>query len=154
MRPLPSEQQLEMLTSLRAWSGCTSAVREQYRPMTAPEVRRLRDGNLVTIGAHTISHPILSGLTVANQKNEIFGSRDLLQEITGEPVISFAYPYGGGGDYTAESVDVVRQAGFDCAFSTASGLIRKDSDHMRLPRIWVRNWNADKFAYRLHEWML
>ena len=154
MRPLGPERQTEMLESLRAWSGCMTGVREAYQPMTAPEVQRLRDGNLVAVGAHTISHPILSGLTVANQQNEILGSRDLLREITGEPVTSFAYPYGGDGDYTAETVDVVRQAGFECAFSTASGLTRNDSEHFRLPRIWVRNWSADTFERRLHGWWL
>jgi peptidoglycan/xylan/chitin deacetylase (PgdA/CDA1 family) len=121
--------------------------------MTAPEVRRLREGNLIAVGAHTISHPILSALPLATQQNEIIGSRDLLQAILGEPVTSFAYPYGGDGDYTSETVDVVREAGFECAFSTASGLTSKDSEPLRLPRIWVRNWSPDIFTDRLHGWI-
>jgi peptidoglycan/xylan/chitin deacetylase (PgdA/CDA1 family) len=47
-----------------------------------------------TIGAHTHSHPVLTALPEAQAQREIARSKELLEEILGEPVIHFSYPYG------------------------------------------------------------
>jgi peptidoglycan/xylan/chitin deacetylase (PgdA/CDA1 family) len=154
MRPLEPRQQGEILDKLHAWSACKSSPRELCLPMTAPELRKLREGNLIDVGSHTISHPILSSLPLDSQRKEISGSRDLLEEIIGESVTSFAYPFGGDGDYTPQTVELVRDAGFESAFSTAPGLIQNESEALRLPRNWVRNWDGDTFAHRLEEWFV
>jgi peptidoglycan/xylan/chitin deacetylase (PgdA/CDA1 family) len=154
LRPLASEQRDEMLEMLSQWSGCNSVVRETHRPMTVPEVQKLRDGDLISIGAHTMSHPVLSSLPIDAQRKEISGSRNLLEDIVGHSVTSFAYPYGRESDYTQESVTAVADAGFELAFSTSSGLIGKKSEPFRLPRIYVGNWDGDAFANRLQQWFL
>jgi peptidoglycan/xylan/chitin deacetylase (PgdA/CDA1 family) len=149
LRQLPPARRGEALQFLRGWSGCTSGPREAYRPMTATEVQRLRDGKLVEVGSHTNSHPVLSQLPLETQREEITGSKRLLEDILGQPITSFAYPYGGDADYTAETVGAVREAGFESAFSTAAGLVGKQSEAFRLPRYVVGNWNGDAFARRI-----
>ena len=149
LRPLPTAERSEALEIIRGWSGCTSGPREAYRPMTAAEVQRLRDGKLIEVGAHTNSHPVLSQLPLDTQREEISGSKSLLEDILDQPVTSFAYPYGGDADYTAETVGAVREAGFESAFSTAAGLVGKQFEPFRLPRYGVRNWNGDAFARRI-----
>ena len=149
LRPLPTAERGEALEVIRGWSGCTSGPREAYRPMTAGEVQRLRDGKLIEVGAHTNSHPVLSQLPLDTQREEISGSKSLLEDILDQPVTSFAYPYGGDADYTAETVGAVREAGFESAFSTTAGLVGKQSEPFRLPRYGVRNWNGDAFARRI-----
>ena len=153
LRPLPNAERGEALEFIRSWSGCTSGPREACRPMTAAEVHRLRDGKLIEVGAHTNSHPVLSQLPLDTQREEISGSKRLLEDILDQPITSFAYPYGGGGDYTAETVGAVREAGFESAFSTAPGLVGKHSEPFRLPRYGVRNWDGDAFARRIRQWL-
>src|SRR5262249_2596988 len=154
MRPLPVQQQLEVLGKLRLWSDYKSVPRESHRPMAAAEVRKLRDSNLIEVGAHTISHPVLSSLPADAQREEISGSRVMLEEIIGEPITSFAYPYGAEADYTSDTVNAVRDAGFEYGFCTSPGVIQKEPEPFRLPRNWVRNWSGDAFADRLQRWFL
>jgi peptidoglycan/xylan/chitin deacetylase (PgdA/CDA1 family) len=101
-----------------------------------------------------MSHPVLSTLPQSTQRREISESKKSLEDIVGEPVTSFAYPYGGGADYTGETIRVVRESGFESAFSTASGLAHKHSEAFRLPRNWVRNWTGEQFRARLQRWFL
>jgi peptidoglycan/xylan/chitin deacetylase (PgdA/CDA1 family) len=154
IRPLAPHQQDEMLELLRVWSGYRAAAPKSNLPMTAPELRALRQGNLIEVGAHTMAHPVLSTLPQDRQRQEIGESRMLLQEIVNEQITGFAYPYGGDRDYTRETVDIVREAGFESAFSTAPGRIHKESEAFRLPRNWVRNWTGEQFAGRLQRWSL
>jgi peptidoglycan/xylan/chitin deacetylase (PgdA/CDA1 family) len=149
LRLLPNAERGEALEFIRSWSECTSGPREAYRPMTAAEVQRLRDGKLIEVGSHTNSHPVLSQLPLDTQREEISGSRSLLEDILDQRITSFAYPYGGGADYTSETVGAVREAGFESAFSTAAGLVGKQSEPFRLPRNVVRNCNGDAFARRI-----
>lgn len=154
IRPLAPHQQSEMLTMLRAWSAQGTAPLKSNLPMTPAELRSLRKGDLIEVGAHTMSHPVLSTLPEDSQRREIHESKKLLQEFVGEPITGFAYPYGGDRDYTRETADIVREAGFDAAFSAASGVIHRQSDAFRLPRNWVRNWNGEQFAGRMQRWFL
>src|SRR5262249_8697177 len=100
------------------------------------------------------SHPVLSQQPLDNQRKEIRGSKILLEDILGQPITSFAYPYGGAADYTTETVQEVRDAGFESAFSTSTGLVGKESEPLRLPRYVVGNWNGDAFARRLRRWFV
>jgi len=109
--------------------------------MTPDQVAKLhREG--MEIGAHTVNHPILASLSDDEARSEIVTSKRILEEITGAPVDSFAYPNGKPGiDYTAQHVRLVREAGFRGAVSTLPGVAHRDSDLFQLPRFgpWDRN---------------
>ncbi len=70
------------------------------------------------IGAHTMTHPDLSELDYAACRLEIEESRDALERITGQPVRTFAYPFG---HYGPAAVAAARDAGFRAAVTTGSG---------------------------------
>jgi peptidoglycan/xylan/chitin deacetylase (PgdA/CDA1 family) len=72
----------------------------------------------LALGAHTRTHPALSELPPARQYDEIAGSRSDLDAALGEPVQTFAYPYGKWNEETADSA---RRAGFACALSVRAG---------------------------------
>lgn len=50
------------------------------------------------IGSHSYTHPFLSEMEPWEQDAELFQSQTILQNITGQDVTVFAYPYGDGWD--------------------------------------------------------
>jgi peptidoglycan/xylan/chitin deacetylase (PgdA/CDA1 family) len=84
------------------------------------EVDALR-GLGFSIGAHTVTHPILSRLTADRAWEEIHGSKAAIEKVLGEPVRGFAYPNGRADDYTETVTQLVRDAGFTCAVTTRRG---------------------------------
>lgn len=152
LRGMESEARRQVLEQLVAWAGLDANGRPDYRALTGDEVRVLVQDGLVEIGAHTVSHPVLSALPIEAQGAEIANSKWRLEGILGRPVTSFSYPFGGQGDYTTDTVKLVRDAGFDCACSNFPGLVRFDSDPYQLPRFLVRDWDGEEFARRLEGW--
>jgi peptidoglycan/xylan/chitin deacetylase (PgdA/CDA1 family) len=122
---------------------------ELPRPLTLDELRRLASGNLVEIGAHTVTHPTLSKLGAHEQRAEIAGSKRQLESALGRPIMSFAYPYGSVGDFDQTTASIVRDAGFDHACANVSSVLDHEADVYRLPRILVRDWTGGELARRL-----
>ncbi len=120
--------------------------------LDAEGLRRLAQGGLVEVGAHSISHPRLAGLPVQEQRTEIGESKRQLETILGRTVTSFAYPFGSRCDYTAETVRLVREAGFSCACANEPGTVRRRSDPFELPRVIVRDWRGTDLAAHLEGW--
>ena len=117
--------------------------------MRAHHVRALHDEGM-EIGAHTVSHPILTRLSEDSAKEEICRSQQYLQELINAPVLTFAYPNGRPGlDYDCSHVEMVRNAGFQFAVSTAWGSVRRSSDLLQLGRIGSWDHNRWKFSLRL-----
>jgi peptidoglycan/xylan/chitin deacetylase (PgdA/CDA1 family) len=104
----------------------------------------------MTIGGHTRSHPILSRLGPEDALADIADGRADLQDITGGPVDTFAYPNGRPGiDYGAREVALVAEAGFSLAVSTMWGAARPGSSVWELPRIGSWDRTEPRFAARL-----
>jgi peptidoglycan/xylan/chitin deacetylase (PgdA/CDA1 family) len=110
-------------------------------------VRRLYEAGW-EIGAHTVTHPILTTLSAQGAKDEIANGRDCLQDMIGADVSLMAYPNGRPGrDYGAEHVSMVRELGFSAAVTTSPGAAGCDDDLFQLPRFtpWQRSlalWSA------------
>jgi peptidoglycan/xylan/chitin deacetylase (PgdA/CDA1 family) len=150
---LPDREQRTVLDALMAWAGTEPVWRPTHRTLTPDEVCHLAKDGHVEVGSHTVTHPILSSLLPAEQREEAQGSKTCLEEILGRPVTSFAYPYGTRSDYTAETVDIVREAGYDRACSNFDGLVRQGTDPWQLPRFLVRDWDGEEFTSRLTAWL-
>jgi peptidoglycan/xylan/chitin deacetylase (PgdA/CDA1 family) len=153
LQPLPDQERQEILDRLAAWAGKDITSRQTHRTLSQQELIRLAEGRLVEIGAHTVSHPVLSALPIAAQADEISGSKADLEDILGRRIASFAYPFGGQSHYTQETVTAVRQAGFTWACSNFPGTVRPGTDHWQLPRFLVRDWDGEEFARNLRQWM-
>lgn len=76
----------------------------------------------VTIGAHTVTHPILSRLDPEAARAEIVESASMIEAACGRPPRAFAYPNGRPADYGPTVVGLVREAGFTCAVTTTFGV--------------------------------
>jgi peptidoglycan/xylan/chitin deacetylase (PgdA/CDA1 family) len=105
--------------------------------MTWEMVRELRAGGM-TIGAHTVDHPVLARCSAAGQALEIGGSVARLRQQLGEPVTLFAYPVGARGTFDDTSRACLRDAGVTHAFSFYGGHRRPGGgDDLDIPRVWV-----------------
>jgi peptidoglycan/xylan/chitin deacetylase (PgdA/CDA1 family) len=76
------------------------------------------------IGAHTVTHPLLSRLSPERQREEIVGSLDRVEAETGERPRSFSYPVGLPGAFNDETAACLRDAGIAHAFSNYGGYVR------------------------------
>jgi peptidoglycan/xylan/chitin deacetylase (PgdA/CDA1 family) len=109
---------------------------ETSRLLTWNELEELEAAG-VGAGAHTMTHRRLSTLSAAEQREEIGRSGEALAERLGHPIRAFAYPFGAATDYTALSMRLVREAGFDHAVSNRYGRNRPGADRWALRRIWI-----------------
>lgn len=117
--------------------------------MTDTQVRELADFG-VSVGAHTVSHPILNSVGEATARREIVDSRHILREMTGEPISLFAYPNGRPKtDYSAIHARMVGEAGFKAAVSTAWGGAGVNTDRYQIPRMLPWDTRPLMFAARL-----
>ena len=115
--------------------------------MSCDEVRGLRAAGM-EIGAHTRSHPILSGITDEQAMAEIGGGKADLEAILGEPVDVFAYPNGNPDhDLTARDVQLIASVGFRAAATTAWGIATPQTDVFMIPRFTP--WDRKKMLFSL-----
>jgi peptidoglycan/xylan/chitin deacetylase (PgdA/CDA1 family) len=151
LRDATAAERKSAIATLRSLTGGDAGARTTHRPLNCEELRRLADDPLIEIGAHTASHARLAALTCEEQRREIDASREALETLTGRPVTSFAYPFGRAADYTDETMQLIRQAGFARACINQAGRVDRSTDRFALPRLFVREWDDDRFAAALRE---
>ena len=99
--------------------------------------RQLRDAGM-SLGAHTVSHPVLSRLTADAQNFEISESRLRLEAELSQPVTALSYPVGRRDCFNADTRTALSQNGFDWAFSFYGGYCNGSNiDRFDIPRIGV-----------------
>jgi peptidoglycan/xylan/chitin deacetylase (PgdA/CDA1 family) len=84
--------------------------------MDWPQVRALRAAGM-DIGAHTHTHPVLSHLDDAAQKQELETSRGILEQELREMVHAVAYPGGQQFSYTRRTCRLAQSVGFQLGFN-------------------------------------
>ncbi len=119
LRPLPDAARLGILAQLTAWADSCGGVRNDAaagcspgRAMNSVQLRELARDGLVTLGAHTVTHPLLASLPAAEQAWEIAASCAAVGQLAGAPAATFAYPYG---DEDAVTRAAARAAGLAAA---------------------------------------
>lgn len=106
--------------------------------MTWDHVRTMRRAGM-DIQSHTRTHRALQMLPPEDLREELAGSRRILEEHVDAPVRAIAYPVSlSHGEHDA-IFDAVRGAGYDLGFSTSCGLapLGPRADRLDIQRIWV-----------------
>ena len=80
------------------------------------QIRELHASGMV-IGSHGLNHLVFSKLSIAQQRDEITRSFADLSRITGNPVRTFCYPYGGAHTFTPDTIAILNEAGSKFSFS-------------------------------------
>jgi len=87
------------------------------------------------IGAHTCTHPALTKISPAQAREEIVAGKKKLEDRFGAPVRHFCYPYG---DWNPAVLDLVREAGYQTASTTAAGMNHPGESPLLLKRFTAR----------------
>lgn len=149
LRPLLAPAQQACLRQLRAWAGWPPGTRPAYQTVSLSQLRAWRQAPLVTIGAHTASHPALASHPAPQQQAELAAGRQALHQALGQPPALVAYPYGS---YTPETARLAAQLGFEAAFTTEGRPVTPTADPHRLGRFQVNDWDGAEFERRLAQW--
>jgi peptidoglycan/xylan/chitin deacetylase (PgdA/CDA1 family) len=148
LQPLKPSDRNQAIAELFAQADVDPLGRPDYRPLTTDELIQLAQSEWVDIGAHTVTHPLLSVMSQDDQSAEIIGSRKKLEAILGSPVDMFSYPYG---NLSTETVGIVTAAGFLSALTTDDNVVEVGVNLFRLGRFGVGDWAGEKFRQHLDE---
>ncbi|GGA13451.1 hypothetical protein GCM10008018_67940 [Paenibacillus marchantiophytorum] len=88
------------------------------------------------IEPHGMTHPHLPQLTKKQQREEITESRRWIEQKLGKRAAAFAYPYG---EYNADTLKILRDAGFQWGFTTQEGWATSAQSPYERSRLVVRS---------------
>jgi peptidoglycan/xylan/chitin deacetylase (PgdA/CDA1 family) len=114
----------------------SSASCRRFGMLTRAELLQLASAGM-TIGAHTLSHPMLSQLLPEVAYGEMSESRRRLEAVLGKRVWAFAYPFGDPQSVNPQVLAMAEQAGYQAAFLNCGGGLGADLPAFALPRVHV-----------------
>ncbi len=104
----------------RLGADFTSEDRRIFGSLSWDDARQLLSEGLVTFGAHTVGHEILSRLDPADLLCEVADSQKVMEQKLESPVRHFAYPNGTRSDFNDDVKKTVAKY-YDCALATIEG---------------------------------
>ena len=120
------------------------------RALTPDELKEFCRSDLITIGAHTVTHPFLANLPEGAQRQEIDQCKQYLEALIGHPVTAFSFPNGSSNQTTRT---LLCQSGFTSACASYNDAATVRCDLFNLPRFWIPDHDGDKFARWLRHWL-
>jgi len=96
------------------------AVAGRFRVLDRTGLRQLAAAGM-TIGAHSLSHPVLACLPDDLAGREISEGKRVLEKTLDRAVWAFAYPFGNADTVTRRDIRLAERAGFRCGFMNVGG---------------------------------
>ncbi|MFL6602494.1 MAG: polysaccharide deacetylase family protein [Steroidobacteraceae bacterium] len=143
---LAEEPRQTALAQIRDQLRESQVTRESHRSLTPDEVTRLAGAPQIDIGAHSVTHPMLSAQSPDAQRWEMHQSKQDLEALIGRPVAGFAYPHG---DYGTETLDLARESGFDFACTVEGGCVARNTQPYLLPRLSIGDCSGAELLHLL-----
>jgi len=111
-------------------------LRERLQLLCATELKQVAAAGM-TIGAHTMSHPILTEQPQELARAEIVDCRTQLEKWSGQTIWALAYPFGDPASVGDREYMLSESAGYECAFVNVGGAIGQSFSRFSLPRIHI-----------------
>jgi len=115
-----------------------------YDGLSENQLADLGQSSWAVIGAHTVSHPLLSTCSSEQIFSELTESRQYLQKVSGQDVDYFAYPYG---NYNRMVAEIVKDVGYRAAFVVDPLPIGMPA--YEIPRVGIYAANAEYLDVKL-----
>lgn len=128
-------EQEEVLSRLATILEADSSVPVDSLYLGIDDIRDLV-GQGWSAGSHSVSHPLLVGLSEERQRRELVDSGTRLAQILGQWPRTFAYPDGAWDDATARQV---REAGYSAAVTLEPAPACRADSIFAIPRLLARN---------------
>ena len=144
LRSISDEERAAGVLRLRGALGVGPVPPAPGLMLSWDEVREMARGG-VRFGSHTVTHPILSRVDGERAKRELVESKARIEDELKSAVTGFAYPNGTRADYTPETKELLRDAGYAYAVTTIAGTNDRTTDPYELRR--ATPWEEDIFAF-------
>jgi peptidoglycan/xylan/chitin deacetylase (PgdA/CDA1 family) len=138
LRGRPTEAELRsVVRNLAAFYHVDIAAFCNELCMSWTELAQLAADPLVTIGAHTVNHPMLAKLPKEAARSEIDLSRSVIEAALAVRPRHLSYPFGDRTSSAAREFDIAAELGFKTAVTTRPGVLFAEHSQCMtaLPRI-------------------
>jgi peptidoglycan/xylan/chitin deacetylase (PgdA/CDA1 family) len=131
-------------------AGVDAAAMTQALCLDWAQLKALAGAPGVTIGAHTMTHPMLAKHDAAFAREEIAASRARLEQELGVPVRHLAYPVGDPGSAGPREFAIAAELGFASAVTTRPGhVFAMHQRHLHaLPRVSLNGMHQNETALK------
>ncbi len=147
-KQINNNERLSLLKEIKARLDVTEPDTEELKMLTWQEIKEMSE-NGVSFGAHTLTHPILTKVSLDEARKEILESKRIIEEKIGKSVATFAYPNGSASDFNEDIKSLLKEGSFQCACTTVFGRNYQKTDPYELKRIYTSGNSILKFALRL-----
>jgi peptidoglycan/xylan/chitin deacetylase (PgdA/CDA1 family) len=122
-----------------------------FRMLDTRSIRTMQHSGIISFGAHTHTHPILSQLPENDQQREIKTSINIVERITGSPCRLFAYPNGRQQDFSPATIALLRESNIQYAFTTIARYNTRSTQPFSICRVGVgQHWSMTRFRIAAH----
>src|SRR4029077_3664879 len=119
------------------------------RVLTWEEILTMRQAG-IAFGSHTLTHPVVSQLTLQELEQEVGASKCILEKKLGIPVLDFAFPFGKASDCSPPALEMLSRSGYRSAVTTVSGVNTPNVNPFELRRLQVGpDGSLARFAFDL-----
>lgn len=148
LRPGSEAQMLDVIGRLCVEAGVDTGALAARHCMDWDELRDYAADPLCTIGAHTLTHPMLAKHDESFARREMANSKAIIERELGREVQHFAYPVGDPGSAGPREFAMAAELGFASAVTTRPGMVFDEHAQHRLalPRLSVNgNWQDRRY---------
>jgi peptidoglycan/xylan/chitin deacetylase (PgdA/CDA1 family) len=150
LRTLPDEDRKIHCSSLERVIGLPANALSS-RILNWEQIREMQ-GDGISFGSHTLTHPVVSQLSADGLARELGESKKILETKLQVPVFDFAFPFGKTTDWTAAAIKALSQYGYRSAVSTVPGVNTPGTEPFELRRLQVgHDWSLARFAFDLSQ---
>jgi hypothetical protein len=151
LKRLPYDVALATVDQLEERARCVLGDRlddvGDYAPLTWEQLVEMDESRLITIGSHSVTHPILTQCSPVQVRHELRLSKTKIEDTLRRTCTQFCYPNGTFDDATKLAV---QRAGYSSATCSERGLNEGDADLFALRRVGVSGgFPIHEFAARV-----
>jgi len=117
--------------------------------LTIDQIKDISKNKYISLGSHSVSHPILPRCSNSESHFEITQSKRIIEEWVNRKIKHFAYP---NGDFSNREISILKRNGYTLAFGTDQKYLNKENitQVYKLPRrLMVENASFEENICRM-----